>query len=140
MTLYVSGLMRHIIEELTTWTRTESTLYFTFKIVQTEGRRLGNSIERTRSRPKVSFTDHSYSGLPPGSRSGIGGGGGVGERRTRDREMLPSTPSVPRFRCLWFEIAGRFYRVCHQALTEHLAGSKQKLRLVCTPKLITALY
>lgn len=30
-----------------------------------------NSIERTSSRPKVSFTDHrrSYSGLPPGFRS-----------------------------------------------------------------------
>ena len=27
------------------------------------------SIECMSSRPKVSFTDHSYSGLPPGSRS-----------------------------------------------------------------------
>ena len=30
------------------------------------------------SRPKVSFIDHSYSGLPPGSRSRIRGGGGGG--------------------------------------------------------------
>ena len=36
--------------------------------------RYGNSIECMRSRPKVSFTDHSYSGLPPGFMSRIGGG------------------------------------------------------------------
>ena len=35
--------------------------------------RYGNSIECMCSRPKVSFTDHSYSGLPPGSRSRTGG-------------------------------------------------------------------